>query len=81
MSKTKDESIRIAASGIETLRKVNADKPGSLLMKTLFDAKSEELVNLFSGAPGDVKSQSAQTLSDLDPSNTTKYQKITSGGN
>ena len=81
MTKTKDESVRLIAADVESLRKVNTDKPGSLLMKTLFDAKADEFVNLFSQAPSDIKSQAAQTLSDIDPSNTTKYQKIQTGGN
>ena len=81
MTKNKDESLHVIASSIESLRKVNTDKPGSLLMKTLFDAKSEELVNIFSQAPADIKSTAAQTMSDIDPSNATKYQKISSGGN
>jgi hypothetical protein len=81
MTKTKDESVRTIASGIDALKKVNADKPGSLLMKSLFDAKADEIVNIFSQAPGDVKSQIVQTLTDVDPSNSTKYQKILTGGN
>jgi len=81
MTKKKDESVRTIATNLEGLRKVNSDKPGSLLMKTLFDAKADEFVNIFSQAPADIKSQAAQTLSDIDPSNTTKYLKIQSGGN
>ncbi|MFN8152989.1 MAG: DUF4835 family protein [Bacteroidia bacterium] len=79
MSKKQDESVRAIASSLEKLRRVHNDKPLSVFMKTLFDAKSDEMVNLFSGAPADVKSTAKQTLSDIDPINTTKYQKITGG--
>jgi hypothetical protein len=48
-------------------------------MKTLFDAKSDEMVNLFKDAPNDVKSIAKETLSTIDPINTSKYQKITGG--
>jgi Domain of unknown function (DUF4835) len=80
MSKYKDQSIRTIAASIEALRPVNIDKPQSLLMKTLFDAKADEVVNIFSGAPNDVKSTVAKTLSDIDPTNSAKYNKIASTG-
>ena len=79
MVKKRDESIRQIAGSLEKLRKVHNDKPLSVFMKTLFDAKSEEMVNLFSGAPADVQSVAKQTLSTIDPINTSKYQKITGG--
>jgi hypothetical protein len=81
MSKNRDQAVRDIAAGIETLRTVNTDKPQSLLMKTLFDAKSDEMVNIFSGATADIKSQAQETLTLIDPSNTSKYLKITQSGN
>ena len=77
MSKKTDESARLAGASLEKLRKVHSDKPLSVFMKTLFDAKVDEMVNLFTGAPADVKATAKQTLSDIDPINTSKYQKIT----
>lgn len=79
MTKKSDESVRVVASSLEKLRKVHTDKPLSVFMKTLFDAKADEMVNLFTGAPADVKATAKQTLSDIDPINTSKYQKITGG--
>jgi hypothetical protein len=79
MVKKRDESIRQISTSLEKLRKVHNDKPLSVFMKTLFDAKSDEMVNLFTGAPGDVQSTAKQTLSTIDPINTSKYQKITGG--
>lgn len=79
MVKKRDESIRQISTSLEKLRKVHNDKPLSVFMKTLFDAKSEEMVNLFTGAPGDVQTTAKQTLSTIDPINTSKYQKITGG--
>lgn len=81
MTKKKDESIRAIAKSIEGLRRVNVDKPGSVIMKTLFDAKADELVNLFTPAPADVKGDVVQLISECDPSNLVKYQKILQGGN
>lgn len=79
MTKKPDESTRAIASSLEKLRRVHSDKPLSVFMKTLFDAKVDEMVNLFTNAPADVKSTAKQTLSDIDPINTSKYQKITGG--
>lgn len=76
MVKNRDEATRVIIESMEGLRRVNADKPGSVFMKTLFDAKADEMVNLFSGAAGDVKATAVTVLTEVDPSNTTKYQKI-----
>ncbi|CAN5581307.1 DUF4835 family protein [soil metagenome] len=81
MAKKNDEAIRQIATSIESLKKVHVDKPGSVIMKTLFDAKSDEVVNIFTPAPADVKSRMTQVLSEIDPSNASKYLKIQSGGN
>lgn len=81
MTKTKDESIRTISTDIENIRRIHVDKPGSLIMKTLFDAKADEVVNIFSGASPDIKSTMVQILTEIDPSNTSKYQKIQTAGN
>jgi hypothetical protein len=81
MTKTKDESVRTIAASLQKLRKVHEDKPGSLFMKMLFDAKNEEIVNIFSQAPNDVKADLMLLLNDIDPTNASKYQKIQTGGN
>lgn len=77
MSKKRDESVRLIGSSLEKLRRVHNDKPLSVFMKTLFDAKADEMVNLFKDAPNDVKTIAKETLSTIDPINTSKYQKIT----
>jgi hypothetical protein len=79
MSKKRDESVRLIGSSLEKLRRVHNDKPLSVFMKTLFDAKVDEMVNLFKDAPNDVKTVAKETLSTIDPINTSKYQKITGG--
>ena len=76
MVKNKDEATRLIMLSMEKLRSVNADKPGSVIMKTLFDAKSEEMVNLFGGATPDVKIAAVNVLTEVDPSNSAKYEKI-----
>ncbi len=67
---------------IKELRRVYNDKPNSFLMQVFFNAKCDEIINLYSQAPQDEKSQVVQVLSLIDPANTLKYQGIlsTSGG-
>lgn len=81
MWEKKDEGLRACAESIEGLKKVHSEKPISALMQSLFDAKADEVVNMFSGAPGDIKSQAKATLDEVNPSNTSKYQKILAGSN
>jgi hypothetical protein len=76
MVKNRDEATRVINESMEKLRRVQADKPGSVFMKTLFDAKSDEMVNLFTGAAPDIKSNAITILSEVDPANSGKYQKI-----
>ena len=76
MVKNRDEATRVIIESMEKLLRVQADKPGSVFMKTLFDAKSDEMVNLFTGATPDVKSNAITILSEVDPANSGKYQKI-----
>ena len=62
-----------------TLRKVNMEKPGSLIIQTFFAAKADEFVNIFSEANADEKSRAYTLLNELDPTNINKYQKLTGG--
>jgi hypothetical protein len=64
---------------ISDMKKVYLEKPNSFLMQFFFNAKSDELVNLFSQGSGDEKNQALQTLSLIDPGNISKYNTIASG--
>ncbi len=53
------------------------DGRNNLPCKLLFmEAKSDELIAMFSGAPADERQRAVELLISLDPSNTPKYQKI-----
>ncbi|MCB0431339.1 MAG: DUF4835 family protein [Flavobacteriales bacterium] len=69
----------VILESIEALKQVHNQKPSSYLMQVFFNAKSEELVNIFSEAdPGDRK-RIVETLVRIDPGNTGKYNKILTG--
>lgn len=76
MNKDRDNSVRLIADGIETLKPIHQDKPNAYLLTVFFDAKADELINIFSGAPGDVKNKVKQTLDEVNPANSNKYSKI-----
>jgi Domain of unknown function (DUF4835) len=81
MQENKTEGIRIIGEAIDGLKRVHLEKPISPFMQFIFDAKADEVVNIFSGAPADIRSQAKETLDQINPSNSGKYLKITEGSN
>lgn len=63
-------------NGIEQLRKVHNDKPNSFLMQVFFNAKSNEVVDIFSQAIPQDKTRVFNILSEIDPGNLVKYEKM-----
>ena len=58
------------------LKALNDTRSG-LPCKLLFmEAKSDELVSMFSGASQDERQRAVELLNSLDPSNANKYQRI-----
>lgn len=58
------------------IKKVKQDQQNSYLLRLWFNAKSDELVNIYSNAFPDVKAKAVALLSEVDPGNVTKYKKI-----
>ena len=58
------------------LRKIHQIKPLSYSMQVFFNAKSDEIINIFSGAFPDEKAKIVNLLNEIDPTNSNKYQKI-----
>lgn len=61
---------------IKTLSKVNSVRPNSLLMRVFFDAKSDELVSMFSGGPMVTTTEFKETLNRISPLNSSKWNNI-----
>ncbi len=76
LAKKKDEALSNISESIELLSDVHKEKPGSLLLQTLFYAKAEEIVNIYSGAFPDQKIRVSNVLNEIDPANSNKYSKI-----
>ena len=76
MVDNKDAGRAVILESIESLRKVHEVKPLSFNMQVFFIAKSEELINIFSGGLPEETPKIILVLNDIDPTNSNKYQKI-----
>ena len=63
-------------NALDKLDKIARDNPNGILLAAFFQAKSDELVNVFSGADMSEKSKALTVLRRVDPSNSTKYDKL-----
>ena len=67
------------ATGIEKLRTVHQAKPSSYNLQVFFNAKYNELINLYKPADPQEKGKVLNTLSLIDPGHIQQYQKLVSG--
>lgn len=61
---------------LDLLKPVYAARPASYTMQLFFNAKTDEIINIFKGAQPEEKTKVMETLMQVDPANTTKYTKI-----
>jgi hypothetical protein len=61
---------------LEEIRTIKARYPGSIFVISFFDAKTDELVNIFSQADMQEKRKAYELLADLNPNKADTYQKI-----
>lgn len=63
-------------SALELLVPVYNNRPASFNMQLFFNAKGNEIVNVFSQGSPEEKGKAIELLMKIDPANTTKYLKI-----
>ncbi len=66
---------RIAQSMI-VLEEVNRNRPSSIVLQMFFDAKDEEIIDIFSQGTDKEKTDIYKLLIDLNPAKATKYETI-----
>ena len=66
----------VVRDAIINLKKVNARRPNSFLMRTFFDAKSDEIQRIFSGGPTIEITDLVETLKRIAPTKSENWNKI-----
>lgn len=64
------------SSSIETLAQIQKSRPNALLTRTFFDAKTDEIVQIFSGGPQTNNANLLENLNRISPLNSMKWNKI-----
>ena len=67
---------KVISALLPELQKVDKQKQGSMLSQLFFTAKADELVNIFSGAEPQEKMKAYNILSEIDPTNTSRYEAL-----
>lgn len=76
MAEKPEEGRSNLASALEMLQRVYRQRPNSFALGFFFDAKTEELLNVFSNAQSMEKGRVVNILSEVDPANADKYQNL-----
>ncbi|MCK9163026.1 MAG: DUF4835 family protein [Bacteroidales bacterium] len=61
---------------IESLQRVNREKTQLVCVQQFIDAKADEIVQIFKNAPDNEKDKVITIMSEINPSNTSKYEQI-----
>ncbi|MDB5273187.1 MAG: hypothetical protein JWO58_1554 [Chitinophagaceae bacterium] len=69
-------SRKIFFETIKTIQTINKVNPYSILLRSFFMAKRDEIINIFKDADAETQIQLMPMLRELDPTNTEKYQQI-----
>ena len=71
-----DEGRSEILKSMDLLVGVYKNRPATFVMELFFNAKADEIVNIFSKGLPDEKTKVVQTLTTVDPANTSKWYKI-----
>lgn len=63
-------------SALELLQRAHRSKPNSYIMQVFFDAKSDEIVNIFKPAFTDERKRIYNIVTEVNPANMTKYSAL-----
>ena len=71
-----DEARKNILQAIKNIQGVAQIRPGSAVLRSFFDTKSDEIASVFRGAQPAEKQEVVSILSGIDPTNIAKYQSI-----
>ncbi|MEC9210014.1 MAG: DUF4835 family protein [Bacteroidota bacterium] len=61
---------------LESMKSIYRENPSAFILQLFFDAKTDEIINIYSGAFPNEQARIIKTLVEIDPSHSTKYQAI-----
>ncbi|WP_088125090.1 type IX secretion system protein PorD [Roseivirga misakiensis] len=73
---TPDDTRAIILQSLKEIQAVNRLLPNAILIIAFLDAKNDEIINIFSKGPLDIRRNVYNELLKLDPTRRSKYQKI-----
>ena len=62
--------------GLPLLREANRARPSAIVISSFLDAKNDEIINIFSKATTKEKTDAVQILSDINPTQTARYEQM-----
>lgn len=71
-----EKSRETVLTALKTISNVNRRRPSAVFTNIFFDAKNQELVNIFKKAPEAMRKQARNILVILDPTNTQRYNQL-----
>jgi hypothetical protein len=76
MADKTEEGRAAIAESLRGVQQVFRRRPSTYILQVFFDSKADELVNIFSKSYPDERNRVVSILNEVDPSNGSKYQKI-----
>jgi hypothetical protein len=76
MNEDNEKGRGYVTESIESMRKIKQLNPTAFILQLFFNSKADEISNIYSNAYQDEKNRVYKLLTELDPSNLNKYNKI-----
>lgn len=76
LSKNPEEARKKIYSSLEMVRKVFKIAPNTVMLIMFFEAKTDELINIYKNAPATEKPKAIEILTEINIANISKYEKI-----
>ncbi len=76
MAQDPEKARKEIFEALKLLEKVFDQRPGNFQLQMFFNAKSQEIINIFSKADPNQKQEVVQLLSKINPQNASKYREI-----
>lgn len=76
MAQNPEQARKAVLAVLRDIQRLSQQKPGAAIIRSFFEAKVDELVNIFKTAPPADKQAAYTILTQVDPTNNTKYEAL-----